>query len=568
MASQKIQEAELKPATHQIQAGAKTMYVGVAQLRAELKLMRGELQDFIREELSLLEFPSLRKVQTDWPSAAISTDMAPVADLVTTFEQSEPDQTSLGAKATLEVREMGADDACDVHLRIGQQDGRFRKATSPVERNASKRMSRSYPMPLFMKEEDDEIDEQKDRLLAGRCLEMKDGISLRACHGIVCEPLHTWVKSQSFEFVVLAIILLNALSIGIQTDYVARHCDADLPWWTHSLNHSFNLCFVAELLVRALAYSSNGSFGSYLANNLVDSVAIIILAVEEALAASLYFFHLGGWRIHHALGIIRMTRALRLIRILRSPIFLRLTHQLRAFIISILDSVQAFLWGIFLILVITYAFSIYITSQVAKFRKEHQNEHHPRLVRDFGSTFQTMRSLLVGMLNGTQWYDTAAPLGACDAWLVFVVAAYMTICILGILNMVTGVFVTNAMKHVDRDKLAVLKIQLTDIFHRSDTNLSGTLTMEELDERLEIPELLTDLQEIDLRPEDARTIFHLLDEQGTGDIDITEMVAAAVHLQGPAKALDLELVKQRQEDMHKLLSEALGRLSSMHVGHL
>eukprot|EP00930_Biecheleria_cincta_P023871 TRINITY_DN17160_c0_g1_i3.p1 TRINITY_DN17160_c0_g1~~TRINITY_DN17160_c0_g1_i3.p1 ORF type:complete len:563 (+),score=102.49 TRINITY_DN17160_c0_g1_i3:89-1777(+) len=517
--------------------------VTVAQLRKEMQYMREALQDFIRTEISHLKMAHPTNL-----ARLISGGGHPHTRLISGGSCQEGAPQGTICKET-DIREFTTGEDEEDEVCGKREEGR-----------RGRRLSH-YPMPEFLEEKEPEVEQEVSTgLLTARCVEMQKGMMCSSSadgHGGLAEHVYGWAMSQSFEYLVLFLITVNTISIGLQTDVAARTGDQDVPGLVVIMNHAFNISFAAELVLRSFAYSSTSTFWSYLGNNALDSAVIAMLAIEEALAALRQLSASGHWHVHHELGIIRIVRILRLVRVIRSPSFLRVTSQLRAFVISIMDSVQGILWAIMLINVLTYVFAIYLTSTVTDYRKHNSDSEHEVLVHHYGSVTATMISLLVGMLNGEQWYDIALPLGQCSSWLVAVFAAYMIICILGVLNMVTGVFVTTALKHVDRDKLIVLKIQLTDIFHKSDTDKSGTLTMDELDEHLENPQLLREPQDIDLKPDDARTIFHLLDEEGVGDIDINDMVAAAVNLQGAAKALDLELVKKRQEQMHFLLISVL-----------
>lgn len=370
------------------------------------------------------------------------------------------------------------------------------------------------------------------------------------------QSVFEWVTSDAFEYSVGMIILANSISIGVQTEYKATHWNDSLPFSVHVMNCAFSLCFGLELFLRALAYSSTGTIQTYLCNNCLDCAVIFFLLFDEAHA---------GWRLvwnasqqynaHHAFSILRIVRVFRLVRTIRSSAFLRATAQLRAFLISVFDSLQAIVWAIVLILVITYIFSIYFTMIVTEYKVENFNQGDDSvLLTSFGSVGQTMRSLYLAALNGQQWYDIAKPLATCSSWHVFVFMGYMTICLLGVLNMITGVFITSALRFVEKDQKSVIKIQLQELLHSANVDQSGILTQEELGDHLQNLQLVKYLDEIDLAPEDARNLFRLLDYAKSGEVSIDELVGAAVGLHGPAKALDLAVLRFRQEEMMQLVS--------------
>eukprot|EP00931_Biecheleriopsis_adriatica_P062321 TRINITY_DN37534_c0_g1_i1.p1 TRINITY_DN37534_c0_g1~~TRINITY_DN37534_c0_g1_i1.p1 ORF type:complete len:596 (+),score=102.56 TRINITY_DN37534_c0_g1_i1:60-1847(+) len=379
-----------------------------------------------------------------------------------------------------------------------------------------------------------------------------------------CKPLYTWVMSQQFEFVVLFIIVVNTVAIGFQTEYKARHWTTRMPVVAHNLNIFCDLCFAVELGLRYLAYSSTRTFWSYFCNNIIDCFVIAILIFEQVTAGLVCYVTNGQqvYHSHHELGIIRITRALRLVKIIRSPVFIRMTAQLRAFVISFLDTSQAITWAIVFIVTLTYLFAVFLTVIVTDFKVKHlhRTDDPTELLSSYGTVGRTMLSLYIAMLDGEHWYETAKPLFECSPWLVFAFVVYMTICILGVMNMVSSIFVTAAMKNVDKDALAVIRISFLDIMHHADTDKSGSIDEEELEEHLQNPQVLSHLMDMDFDEDDCRNIFHLClesNESRVNDVGIDHLVSAATRLHGPAKAIDLAMMRSKLEKIHDLFTDHL-----------
>merc|ERR1712137_512430 len=74
---------------------------------------------------------------------------------------------------------------------------------------------------------------------------------------------------------------------------------------------------------------------------------------------------------------------------------------------------------------------------------------------------------------------------------------------------------------------------IRDVCHQSDTDLSGTITEEEFDFRQEWFSLL------DIEPADTRTLFMMLDINGTGEVSIDAFVNGCVSIMKPPRSIDL-----------------------------
>merc|ERR1719379_2852844 len=63
--------------------------------------------------------------------------------------------------------------------------------------------------------------------------------------------------------------------------------------------------------------------------------------------------------------------------------------------------------------------------------------------------------------------------------------------------------------------------------------------MDEFEDAMRNPQMLSFLKGLDLVPQDARQLFYILDADGSGTIDPQELMGGCLRLHGPAKALEL-----------------------------
>jgi len=213
---------------------------------------------------------------------------------------------------------------------------------------------------------------------------------------------------------------------------------------------------------------------------------------------------------------------------------------------GVMDCMRALVWTMLFIIVITYVFSVCLTQMVTAYKVHHRaeldmdNSEVEQLFRFFGSLGATFLSLYEVFLDGTHWDKMLDPLRTIPNPLpaiAFVV--YISICTVGVMNMVTSVFITSVMRHVEEDKRAVLMQQMRLFFKDADEDGSGTISRDEFDDHVTHPMFQHYLREIDLSPDHARLLFRLLDVEHTGDLEIDDIVSGCLRLHGPAKSLDL-----------------------------
>ena len=68
------------------------------------------------------------------------------------------------------------------------------------------------------------------------------------------------------------------------------------------------------------------------------------------------------------------------------------------------------------------------------------------------------------------------------------------------MNIVTSIFVTSAMKHATADKKMVLQTKMAEFFHDADVNQDGSVSWEEFQKQIEHPIIVEFFEESDIHP--------------------------------------------------------------------
>merc|ERR1719506_2844283 len=80
---------------------------------------------------------------------------------------------------------------------------------------------------------------------------------------------------------------------------------------------------------------------------------------------------------------------------------------------------------------------------------------------------------------------------------------------------------------------------LADLFHEGDADGDKYLTVDELQMHCTNPRFCAYLNNHSLDATDATALFEMLDQDGTGTVDVEEFVLGALKLKGPARCLDM-----------------------------
>lgn len=351
------------------------------------------------------------------------------------------------------------------------------------------------------------------------------------------------VDTVYFEYVSFVWLLLNMISIGIQTEYMATSLSQQPPQLFGVLDHVFAVVFSIELVLRISAFGQDFFCGEGCFLNIFDLVIIVAQVFEELFVFCQEFLYpWGGGNELRFLRFFRFLRILRLTRVLAS------IGDLRTLMVSIGSSMKSLVWVIILLGMLTFAVGVLVTQIVTAHMVQYGEdipEEMETLRKYYGSVGRSMLSLFEAVTEGIHWGEVMEPLVVdCSPWLLVVFLLYIAFTLFALLNVVTGLFVEAAINAAEEDKKQVLAQQMCNLFIDLDRDSSGAITWEEFEINLQNPQMMEYLKVIDLDPDEAAQLFNLLDEDGSGEIDAEELVSGCLRLHGNAKALELAAFMQ------------------------
>ena len=151
------------------------------------------------------------------------------------------------------------------------------------------------------------------------------------------------------------------------------------------------------------------------------------------------------------LSFLRVFRVFRLVRVVRLVRTVRSLRSLRTMLFSIISSIAALYWAFVMLLLTMFMFSIIFSNGVASYfdfvdANATQQVRNAELVYEsFGGIYETLVSLFSAVSGGNDWMNYGSILRAGPGEVYFLVFVfYIFFCLVGLLNVVTGIFVDSA----------------------------------------------------------------------------------------------------------------------------
>lgn len=371
---------------------------------------------------------------------------------------------------------------------------------------------------------------------------------------VVVTTLMNVVMDNRFTYGVGGAIILNAMTMGVQADYMAHHWDEPVPvafLWT---DIAFCSVFVLELAMRASVYTKHFLTMIGWQWNVFDILMVGIQIFD--LLGALFSDNWAGAATNA--GVLRMMRIFRLFRVLRLVRVLSVFAELRMFIVSVADAMRSLFWTIAIICLCMYIGGIYLTQLFTDLQVQHPHGGRDMdlLRENYGSLSKSMLTLYMTISEGIPWSEAMEPWNKyCGAWIAFAFAAWMAFTLFALMNVITGVFVESAIRTANDDKKKLLIYQMGQWFLEADVDQSQTINWREFARHLENPKMERFLKTIDIDIAEAGDLFQVLDVHEEGEIQIDDFVSGCIRLLGSAKSIDLLTVLKLQKSSSKELEE-------------
>jgi hypothetical protein len=384
-----------------------------------------------------------------------------------------------------------------------------------------------------------------------------------------------FIKSSVFDMFWMVIIGLYAAYMGLVLELQLRRTGSDyVATYGEAV---FTSLFMVEVSLRTYGFGPREYFcGRDLAWSYFDVSIVVMSALDLALAMTGNdSVTKGNANVVRGIKILRIIRVLRVTKIIRGIRFLR---ELRLLISGILCSLRAIGWTLILLLLVMYLSAVMLVQLVVEEVQLERAQNEPGYyVWHFGTLTSCILTLLQ-VMSGDSWYSAVGrPLFQSENYpAVFILVFYFFFTSMGILNIVTGIFVEQTVQAAQMDaevvnerlmeeQSALLK-KFFSSFDAMDDNGDQVLTNAEFCVMLQRDDILDRFSELDIKPRDAAVLFALCDVNNDGQVDLDEFIAGCKKSTGFLRPLDYFESDIKHTRMLANMSDAIADLGGIVKG--
>lgn len=364
-----------------------------------------------------------------------------------------------------------------------------------------------------------------------------------------------FVESMAFTACVVLLIMCNVAWIGYETQTnlqnMFRSSHYESPAWHGLLSIAFATVFTLELAIKIPALRWSFFLGEQYKWNLFDVVMVLSSFGDFLQGLDLRFLR--------AVRILRMSRVLRVVRLVR------FFHDLRQIMCAMLSSMMTLFWATVMMFLVLFIFALFFMQAGTIHIAEHSNV--PDRFEDmFGTTEAAVVSLLTAIIGGQDWIEIMHPLERISIGVKYVFICFLIVMIIGMLNVLIGIFSAKALSassldrdlvvHDQKNYMSKFLQQIHHLFHEIDSHRTGGITWEQFRDHLKHEHAKTYFLSQGLNVLDARGLFKLIDElddDPNESIDLPTFTMAMMRLHGQATSTDVYMLLHEAEKHTNIL---------------
>ncbi|CEM30911.1 unnamed protein product [Vitrella brassicaformis CCMP3155] len=370
--------------------------------------------------------------------------------------------------------------------------------------------------------------------------EQSQALSLKSSESLKVDV--PFVHTTRFKLCIGGVILLNAIFMGVQIDYMPENVKLQdrLEWYF--IENCFLLVYVFEMCSRLyferMSYFQDGW-------NLLDFTLVTLAVLDTWVMETVRAVNSseeGGKVNLRLLSTLRIARMLRLVRLVR---LLRVFKELWLIVEGFVKSLSTLGWVTLLLFLFIYICAILTTMMLGQPARESNNAYLDDL---FGYVPRSMFTLFTALTLDGWSNDISRPVMEKDPLFSLFFIFFLMVTTFGLLNIVVGVIVENTLtlskgneetlrKRAEKEEQRILA-SLHQLFSRVDVSNDGHLTQEEFREALKDGLIRRRLHQLHLPADEVEQLFHMLDRDGDGMLSVSEFVGGILKVKRDVRTKD------------------------------
>eukprot|EP00404_Azadinium_spinosum_P030869 CAMPEP_0180564782 /NCGR_PEP_ID=MMETSP1037_2-20121125/5193_1 /TAXON_ID=632150 /ORGANISM="Azadinium spinosum, Strain 3D9" /LENGTH=548 /DNA_ID=CAMNT_0022581703 /DNA_START=1 /DNA_END=1647 /DNA_ORIENTATION=- len=377
-----------------------------------------------------------------------------------------------------------------------------------------------------------------------------------------------FVQSNLFETISVCVIIMNSAFVTYTTDREVNHM-GEQNSTTSCIEMSFLTYYVLELVAKMWVHRWHFFCNNEMQWNIFDFFLVMLAmydwiwtkATESSGSTNLTFMRV--------IRILKITKALRMVKLIN------FFSKLRLILNSLLGSFSSLMWSIVMLGLIFFMFALVFVQGVTPVLMDptldHEKEEEVR--EHFGSVSNAIFTLFQTTFGGDDWGNFYVSIREAGHFYSALFVFFVAFIQIALVNVLTGVFVDNAMKlaQPDHDALALEMRktevgdaqQLRQLIVDMDSGKDGKISKADFADSMKKDKLRAQLAVLGLDIKNTQIFFDLIVESSKNEeVDIDEFITHCMRLKGTASSFDMQtlvfatkLIQKDQVKMRKILDE-------------
>jgi len=185
-----------------------------------------------------------------------------------------------------------------------------------------------------------------------------------------------------------------------------------------------------------------------------------------------------------------------------------------------------------------------------------------QVIEHWRGTLNVLFTLFKAISGGGAWGGPATVLLASAGPVYFTIFLFfVSLAVFAVLRVLTGIFCTHATQASVKEKEVATLASLYDLCCAIDSDGSGTISSDELQEHLADAAFDKYIRHLGIGGDDVLKIFRALQTDSDAEVKIEDLLRSFMRLRGPARHVDTEMLMFALGNLQDQVSEMQHRIS-------